>query len=267
MNCKDFHTEVEDGVRGASLSASADTHAADCPPCDKFGKEYFELQEWMAVCRKITAPKDFQFGVQRKIATAQSINAGEWVRRSLRFIVPASAAAAVLALGINFSYQNKTEIVQAGTVISNKADKIEAVPLEVVPQISEIASGPVDPAKTTTAPDANKATNNVKQALPKQNQDSEKVGGSLDQGATNKSKTDLPVGLSLPKSGAESLSSTLRSLLNLGAVTNLQMQVVQVRAGSAAAAAGIKVGDVVENFNGKTLSINRAGQNITLTVK
>src|SRR5262245_27029502 len=107
MNCKDFHIEVEAGLRDTRLSTSAEEHAAQCPPCYEFNQKHIEFREWLEVCRKVTAPKDFQFGVQRKINQAGAAHSHDRLWRSLRYVVPSTALAAVLVLAGSFFLNNQ----------------------------------------------------------------------------------------------------------------------------------------------------------------
>lgn len=273
MNCKEFHHEVEAGLRDTRLSASAQHHAADCPPCHEFNNEHIEFREWMTVCEKITAPKDFQFGVQRKIANASSAHTNDGIWRSLRYIVPSAGMAAVLALGISYTYNYQNVDSTGATAAmanSQQASDKPAAPV-VIPvdntatqqQNTVVVQAPVENEKP--AANVTEAEKTVKEALPK---NQEKItGGSIESTVKDKGDAKLPEGIHVPASGAESRSKMLMSLPKLGMTASTDLKVNRVIAGSAAERAGIQVGDQIVSVNGSTVTVNRGGQTMTFTLK
>lgn len=273
MNCKEFHTEVEAGLKDTRLSASAQQHAADCPPCHEFNNEHVEFREWLTVCQKITAPKDFQFGVQRKIANTGSANSQDRIWRGLRYIVPSAGMAAVLALGISYgvNYQN-VDGSQIATSISNTsqfAPKDSAVPapsadqqqaLVSIANVEKIETPPAtDNDKTMAASNAAKPENNSRAAVPKENQKLD--GGSIESGVKDSKESKLPEGIKLPTDAASNLSNTLVSAARLGVIAGTDRRVNRVT--GAAEKAGVQIGDIVESVSGNTVTVSRGGQKMT----
>ncbi|HEV7643968.1 MAG TPA: hypothetical protein VGO50_08520 [Pyrinomonadaceae bacterium] len=265
MKCKDFRIEVEEGLKGESLSIVAQDHAAGCRPCREFNLKHIEFREWLTVCRKVTAPKDFQFGVQRKIASTGASHTHGWAWNGLKYIVPTAALVVIAVLAWNFvATQNGQRMITPTTAAINaevppiKDAAKDAVPVQPAPQ-QDAAQQPSD---QQLASGVNKAvTNSSRVTVPKENVG---PGGSLVQSAANVPSSRVPQGLHVPGSDPASLSAMLISLSEAGIVANRDMKVISLKAN---APAGVKVGDVVENFDGNVVTINRNGQTIKITLK
>jgi hypothetical protein len=278
MKCKDFHIEVEEGLKGESLSIAAQDHSASCHPCREFNQKHVEFREWLMVCEKITAPKDFQFGVQRKIAVAGGAHSHHWTWNRLGYIVPSTALAAALVLGGSyfFNSQNVTGNPSAASIAEPENRSSAAASDAPVPPDNPAMAQSNNPAeapkqgdeKIALAVNVNKQDTGVRIAVPKENPDSEKGLGSLDQGATNVAPPELPKGINLPPNNQANRSKTLINLSALGAkATVADMRVSQISENSPAARAGVKVGDVVESLNGNVLTIRRGGQTMQIVIK
>jgi len=260
MKCKDFHIEVEEGLKGESLSIAAQDHAASCHPCREFNQKHVEFREWLMVCEKITAPKNFAFGVQRKIASSSASHSHKWAWSRLRYIVPSTAAMLVLALAGSYMLSpqntpdNRSAAIIAESESRSTADNPAQVPVEV-------------PAQQTGAPDNAVAAANTKQNknAPLATQRKEPEGGSIDSGVNPVPSPGLPQGLNLSQK-----SSIQTKLVRLGVITatdNGGIKVILVKENSGAAGAGVKVGDVVESLNRNVLSVKRGGQTIQIVIK
>lgn len=272
MNCKEFHIEVEAGLKDTRLSASAEEHAAACAPCHEFNQKHIEFREWLTVCRKITAPKDFQFGVQRKIASAGSTHSHDWLWRGLRYIVPAAALATVLILGISYlnNYRNAPNEKGSAALVNSQAQAPapnvvdNSQPANITIAQSDNFQKPEN-EKTASGVNTNKQDSNSRIAIPK---DDNSGGGSLD---THRDFGVKPV--AEPKTPAGISSQTNKSnvqitLQNLGVITGTENGATKVTyVKPAAARAGIKVGDVIQSVSGNTVIVNRDGQPVQITLK
>lgn len=287
MNCKDFHIEVEAGLRDTRLSVSAEEHAAGCPPCHEFNQKHIEFREWMAVCQTITAPKDFQFGVQRKIASSSSSHSHDWIWRGLRYIVPSSAAVAVLVLAISYNFNNQnvqnspnspssTSAAMANSDAGNSLAAKESNPATennpgtqtgtLTGNVTEEQPKPEN-EKLAVNP-ANKQENNSRAVTPGGGTLDSKGGGSVTQSVGDSAAPELPKGLHLPTDKAAGQSSVQITLQNLGVITGSDNGVMKVTlVTNKAAGTGVKIGDVVENLSGNTLTVKRGDQILQITLK
>lgn len=265
MKCKDFRSEIEEGSRGDSLSIAAQDHSAACRPCHEFNQKHVELREWMAVCRKVTAPKDFQFGVQRRIANAGAGHAHGWAWNRLRYIVPTAALAAVAALSWSYistlpSQQTGNPPAVAAMTNSNVSPDQNAAP-------AVITEAPAVSPDQQLASASNKQENNARINAPKESA-VENGGGSLTQGAGNVAESKKPSGIQ-PHDGsgdpARLLRNTLQALQQLGVITNLEKKVTKVT--GRAVGSGVEIDDVVESLNGNILTVRRGNQTIQITIK
>ncbi len=271
MKCKDFRIEVEEGLKGESLSIIAQDHAAGCAPCHEFNQKHVEFREWLMVCEKITAPKDFQFGVQRKIAGGQYAHSHGWAWSRLQYIVPSAGLAAVLVLvgSYLFNYQNvstdpagPTAYVAESENRNPETAKDEAVPSTVVvqPENSSETQKPGD-EKTLAAANVNKQNKNAPAAIQK-----EGPGGSLDSTVKEVKDPKTPKGINLAQEGP-----VQSRLLQLGVITGRDssglIKVSGFTKKSSAAGSGVKVGDTVEGLNGNVLTVKRGGQALQITIQ
>jgi hypothetical protein len=265
MKCKDFRSEIEEGSRGDSLSIAAQDHGAVCRPCHEFNQKHVELREWMAVCRKVTAPKDFQFGVQRRIANAGAGHAHGWAWNRLRYIVPTAALAAVAAL--SWSYISTLPSQQTGNPQTFAAmTNSNVTPNQTAPP-AVITEAPVVSPDQQLASGSNKQENNARINAPKESA-TEKGGGSLTQGAGNVAESKKPSGIEVRSGGDPAklgLRNTLQALQQLGVITNLEKKVIKVT--GSAVGSGIELDDVVESLNGNVLTVRRGNQTIQITIK
>jgi hypothetical protein len=279
MNCKDFHIEVEAGLRDTRLSVSAEEHAAGCPPCHEFNQKHVEFREWMAVCQTITAPKDFQFGVQRKIASSSSSHSHDWIWRGLRYIVPSSAAVAVLVLAISYTFNNQnvqTSPTSTSAAMAN-SDAGNSLAAKETNPAPENNSGTITGNVTEEQPKpeneklavnpANKQENNSRAVTPGGGTLDSKGGGSVTQGVANSAPSKLPKGLYIPENERANRSTTLLALSDLGVVSSVDLKVLRLKSGSAAARSDLKVGDQIESVNGNILTVNRDGLILQITLK
>lgn len=270
MKCKDFRIEVEEGLKGESLSIVAQDHAAGCRPCREFNQKHIEFREWLTVCRKVTAPKDFGFGVQRKIAGTGASHTHGWAWNGLKFIVPTAALIVVAVLGWNlFSTTQPGQQTPGSTAAAINAE---------VPPIKDAAKDTA-PLQTVSQPDivqpqfeqqlataGNKAVNgNGRLTVPRNVEPDKDGGGSLDSAGKQEDESKTPDGIFLTK---ENLAKTLSTLRDIGALTDVHsMRITQVEAGSRAEGAGIKVDDIVQGLTGNILTITRNGKTIRITLK
>lgn len=264
MKCKDFRIEVEDGLKGDSLSIAGQSHTADCRPCHEFYQKHIELREWLMVCEQITAPKDFQFGVQRKIAGGHYAHSHGWAWSRLRYIVPSTALAAVLVLAGNyfFNYQKVTTGPAAIIAESDRNPDTAKSENNIAIAPSENSSEAQKPGedKTLLAANTNKQDKNLPPAVQK-----EGPGGSLDSGVKDPPPPAMPKGFELPRKG-----SVQSQLLELGVMTgwdNGLIKVTVVKANSAGARAGVKVGDNVDSWNGNVLTVKRGDRTMQITLR
>lgn len=264
MKCKDFRIEVEDGLKSESLSIAGQSHAADCRPCREFHQKHVEFREWLTVCEKITAPKDFQFGVQRKIAGGNYAHSHGWAWSRLKYIVPATALTAILVLAGFYAFNNGTAANQGRGVATiapenrnpntAKDENVQA-PVVVQPEIQK----PGD-EKIAAAVNTNKQDKNLPPAVQK-----EGPGGSVDSTLKDVKDPETPKGFDLTRKG-----SVQSQLLQLGVITgwdNGLIKITLVKANSAGARAGVKVGDNVDSWNGNVLTVKRGDRAMQFTLK
>jgi hypothetical protein len=272
MNCKEFHIEVEAGLKDTRLSASAREHAAACPPCHEFNQKHIEFREWLTVCQKVTAPKDFGFGVQRKIANAGSTHSHDWLWRGLRYIAPAAALATVLILGISYmnNYRNAPNEKGSAALTDSQAQAPapsvadNAQPANSTTAQSDNSQKPEN-EKLASGTNTNKQDDNSRIAVPK---DDNSGGGSLDThrdfGVKPVAEPKTPAGIS----SQTNKSNIQISLQNLGVITGTENGATKVTyVKLAAARAGIKVGDLIQSVSGNTVTVNRNGLTVQITLK
>jgi hypothetical protein len=273
MMCKDFHTLVEEGLKGDSLSIAAQEHVAGCRPCREFNHKHVELREWLAVCEQITAPKDFQFGVQRKIANSRASHTHGGLLQSLKYIVPVAGMAAILMLFFSYSLNNN-QVKPSGdtaTAAVNSAIRPQETGNSATQTVGPAAQQPAANQDVASTQGANKVDNSSPAKGPDkvapQKEASNSPGGSSTLNETlavKQAPSALPPGIKLPKSEAERLSETMTSLRQAGIVTNTKLAVIKIM--PAAAGTGVKEGDVVESFSGNTVTVNRGGQTVQLSI-
>ncbi len=281
MNCKDFKTRVEEGLKGDSLPIAAQNHAAACRPCREFNQKHVEFREWLTVCEKINAPKDFGFGVQRKIASSGAVHSNDWLWQGLRYIVPSAAAIAVLVLAIGYFSTNsglpegKGVAVIANSEIGNPAAKDNTGPGSSESSIAAQTGQPENvtesakPENEKLAANTNTNRQDNKARVPSGGGmlDS-KNGGSFELAVNDSKPSKYPKGLHVGPSGPASLSETLFSLSsNFGILAGVNLRVNGFKPNSPAERSGVKIGDVVESVNGTTLTVKRDGQTLTIDLK
>ncbi len=267
MKCKDFRIEVEEGLKGESLSIVAQDHATGCRPCREFNQKHIEFREWLTVCRKVTAPKDFGFGVQRKIANTGASHTHGWAWNGLKFIVPTAALIVVAVLGWNLFSTTQTGQQSPGSTAAAINAEVPAVkdtaPVQTVPQPDAAQPQP----EQQLAAAVNKAENNSSRTtVPKENIG---PGGSRTEAAPGVPSPKTPDGIYVPENSPAGLSKTLTTLRDdFGAVTGVTDRKVKVvRKNSVAARSGIKAGDVVQGLNGNVVTIVRDGKTLEITLK
>lgn len=267
MKCKDFRIEVEEGLKGESLSIIAQDHAAGCGPCHEFNQKHVEFREWLMVCEKITAPKDFQFGVQRKIAGGQYAHSHGWAWSRLKYIVPSAAMAAVLVLvgSYLFNYRNVTTDPAGPTAYVAESENRNSTAVKSeetqIPENPAVAQEPAE-EKIATAANTNKQDKNAPPAVQKEDH----KGGSVDYGVKDVKQPKTPKGINLAQEGP-----IQSRLLQLGVITERDsgglIKVSGFTKKSAAAGSGVKKGDVVESLNGNVLTVKRGGQALQITIQ
>jgi hypothetical protein len=270
MKCKDFRIEVEEGLKGDSLSIAAQDHAGGCRPCREFNQKHVEFREWLTVCQKITAPKNFQFGVQRKIGDAKSVHAHGWAWERLRYIVPATALTAVLVM-VGLYAINSGTFSNSGPGVAVLDTNVNRTSTEEARVPEKNTSAPVEPVKEEIA----SSTNTNKQENPRVESpkggtlDSQSTRRNIDQAAPGVDKPKTPAGIN-PNGSSPSAdrSKTLLAMQGFGAVTGVvDMKVKAVKGDSPAGRSGIKVGDIVESVNGTAVTVKRGGQTLQITVQ
>jgi hypothetical protein len=267
MKCKDFRIEVEEGLKGDSLSIVAQDHAAGCRPCHEFNQKHIEFREWLTVCRKVTAPKDFGFGVQRKIANSGASHTHGWAWDRMRYIVPTTALAAVMVLVGSYVLFNNRNLPddQVKAAISNSE------------HVTDQAAQPANPVAVQGGPESVKQPGeekiasvinsnkqeNSKIAPPKNETLDPEASRHLDSAAPGV-EAKYPEGINPAKNDPAKLSNLLMALSAKGIVVNLNMKVIGLKAN---APAGVQVEDVVESFNGKVVTVRRGRQTLQIALK
>jgi hypothetical protein len=258
MKCKDFRIEAEEGLKGESLSIAAQDHVAGCRPCREFNQKHLELREWISVCETITAPKDFQFGVQRKIANAGAVHTHSWAWNGLKYIVPTAALVLLTVLTWNFfsstAQQTGTPLAVMNAEAPPLKDNAAPQPETVTPQIEQQLATAVNKAENT----------NARVAVPKENPETGNGGGSVVLSASNIPDSVKPQGLHVAPNQRAVQSDLHNSLLVHGIVTDLGMKVIKLTPN---APAGIQVDDVVKGFSGNTITVIRNEQTIQVSLK
>jgi hypothetical protein len=269
MKCKDFRIEVEEGLKGDSLSIVAQDHAAGCRPCREFNQKHIEFREWLTVCRKVTAPKDFGFGVQRKIADAGASHTHGWAWDRLRYIVPTTALAAVMVLVGSYALFNNRNLPddQVKAAISNTervADQAAQPGNSIPVQGDPGAVKQPGEEKIASVANSNKQENSKVAPQKDGTLDSEGIPGRHLDLAANSEGAKYPEGINPAKNDPAKLSNLLMALSAEGIVVNLDMKVISLKAN---APAGVQVRDVVESLNGKIVTVRRGRQTLQIALK
>lgn len=277
MNCKDFKTKVEEGLKGDSLSIAAQDHAAACRPCREFNQKHVEFREWLMVCEKINAPKDFGFGVQRKIASSSAVHTHDWLWQGLRYIVPSAAAIAVLVLVIGYLSTNNAIPENKGVAAISNSEIGNPAAKDNIGAPNDVASQTPQPESVTESAkpeneklavgntNTNRQDNKARVPSGGGTLDSKGGGGSLAQGVNDSKPAQLPEGIHLPSSTLLNQSNIQTALLHLGVITATEKGVVKVTfVKPNASRAGVIVGDVIESLSRNVLTVKRGGQTLTI---
>lgn len=290
MNCREFNIEFEET---RLLSETAALHKRDCPNCAKLHTEQTRVWQMIDALPHVEAPKDFNFRLQAKIANAnpRSFQPAWWT--SLRYVAPVFTLALILTLvfaGQNFFVS--TPDVAENNVANPVIEQVQAGS----PPIDERINNFTAPEPQITPETARKAENNLpksaekeqvilasrkpeKSAVPRTKfvKNKEVKAGSLDTALTVPKNNYFPNGVS-PNSNTEQSqnvqnSTTItpaQSLSELGISTEMKegkREVVSIRKGSVAELSGVKVGDVIQNFNGKKFTIIRGEETIEINLR
>ncbi len=282
MNCRDFQNEF--GER-AGLSDAATLHFKDCADCEKLHREQSQIWQMIESLPEVAAPADFNYKFRARVATAKASDFRPAWWKSLRYVVPIFAA--VLVLTMVFASQNFfVSTPQPDQILVEKTDDSPNLindDVQAKPPSQEVASADANyenanfnastnelnstpKIEQTSAPTviADSRNTGKKDITPKKVDDS--GGGVKDFGVDTAPPPILPSGFPTMENkrntnSNEMMSSNgqnVESLLSfLGVETtaeNGKLRVTSVKSGSIPARSGLKIGDIIETIDGKSVS-------------
>lgn len=228
------------------------------------------VSKLLASLERVEAPGDFDFCVKARIAGRRSAKKPSWIPAFVKVAVPAGVLIAGGYFGFNALYlSNQTPQATSPTTASiapqaAPATQIAAENIETKPSpVSVAREGTKQPGTVakTGAPLVDKAV--PRTATPSRTAD----GSHLDEAVRHPhvfSEKNANQNMSVPKTtGFLSLPQIGVSTINDGKTVT----VGSVRAGSIAERSGMKVGDVIEANDGKTIRVRRDGKSLQLDLK
>ncbi len=278
MNCREFTNEFEE--RNA-LTHKATLHLNDCPDCQKMSSRQTYVWQMIDALEQVNAPNDFDFRVKARIANARPTDFQPRFLPALRYVL--SAGIIVLLVGFvafNSSYFSNNQTAEQAKIIPPTAiaeNNFSPRPSEESQDVAKTTQPFNDEKPSISNLPANteppkfrkekeyttvKLPLNQPSQIPKTRVKEDLSGSRV---STFKSATVItPENLS-PNQKIERMPNSENSILIsieqieqfLGIETILEngnRKVKSVRENSSAARSGVKVGDVIEELNGKKLS-------------
>jgi hypothetical protein len=287
MNCRDFLNEFED--RNA-LSETATLHLNSCADCKKINGVQTRVWQIIEGFEQVAAPKDFDFRVKARIANAKASDFQPTLFPVLRYVLGLSVVGLVLAFvvfnGI-YSLDDKTVPQVAEKNVQTPIQKVnplsEPSPNE---QIAHVIDSPTSEDKKSVANNlsvkpqqignkkeaktfSNKnqliAVKSPKMPRVKSSENDDKNGISSQVTLLRQATSIFPKGIPNPNRKVENSSNfrqssslTPEQILNEFGIEisakNGNRQVKTVKPNSVGERSGVKVGDVIEEIDGKKLS-------------
>jgi hypothetical protein len=288
MNCRDFINEFED--RNA-LSEAATLHLSGCADCRKING--VQTRVWQIIDRfePVAAPKDFDFRVKARIANAKPSDFQPRFVTVLRYVLPLSVTGLILAFVVFngfYSFSNETVPQVAGTNFqpaiqkdnpttdtSQKEQFASVTDLQIPKEGESVAEDVNTKPQQVVNKKQSKTFSNKNQliAVKSTKIPSVKLPGNNEKNDSTSVVTSLrtatppllPKGFSNPTQTVEnpsnfplsSLVTAEQILAELGIEIlseNGKRKVKTIKPNSVAGRSDIKVGDLVEEIDGKKLS-------------
>ena len=218
---------------------------------------------------RVEAPGDFDFRVRARIAASRPAEKhASWLPASVRYAVPLALVLAIGGyVGFNAIYLTETPMVPVvaetqaeSSPISQPETASSAAPAAEKVVAERVETKPTETVEKASVKDADKG-------IPAVNRKPERpTGGSFDSAVRSPTTIDPAANVG----PAEAPAAGIGSLGSVGISTapaNPGSRVVSVAAGSAAQAAGVRVGDIIESYSGRTLRIRRDGVIMRIVLK
>lgn len=283
MNCRDFLNEFEERK---ALTETAMLHLNDCAGCKKVNDEQTRVWQMIETLPTVDAPKDFDFRLKARIASAKPADFQPRFSPALRYVLPLSLAVFVFAFVIfnSVSLTNNTTVPQVAE--SFAPPQIEKQTEPIKSPFQETSATSVSKSETsgesvtnfstqTESPRPTRLIRNEKQfiavkserALPVvRRKDSVKTdfGASRDSASTSarvivrkNNNYDKTVKTVAPNLENQNSTATEQMLSQIGVETvseNGNRKVKSLKQNGIAERSGVKVGDVIEAIDGKKLT-------------
>jgi len=291
MNCREFLVEFEE--RNV-LTKTAALHLNDCPGCKKMSGEQTRVWQMIDGLNEVNAPKDFDFRVKARIANARPSDFQPNFFPVLRYVLPLGIIVLLAGfIALNSTYFSDASAGGQMATVTNTTTAPTSVTEEKtltnsVPESMAVAAPINNQALPVERPEQSKLATDKKPLEIKRetkfvavkspgSQPSEPLktplkdkfeGSRTFEGSTTRTFRSAPVFTPkdfspnqkveiAPDSENKSPFSIeqIGSLLGIEIVTeNGKRKVKSVVKNSSAARSGVKVGDVIEELNGKKLS-------------
>jgi membrane-associated protease RseP (regulator of RpoE activity) len=274
MNCREFLNEFEE--RGA-LTEAATVHLNDCPGCKKTSSVQMRIWEMIDGLTHIDPPNDFDFRVKARIANARP---SEFQPSSssflpvLRYVLPLGVIilfAGLFAFNTLYFSNNQTADVQqkpaAESVISNPLIASEQQQQSFTGEsiIPNTSVANAQPAPVKKQPDYLARKEPVKLPEKPFKEKLKKVSDGSRESLVTPPVSFFPEGFDPTKkidSAAPNIETTATmSIEEIGKVIGIEIafengkrRVKSVTSKSLAERSGIRVGDVIDELNGRKLS-------------
>lgn len=277
MNCREFLNEFEER---AALTQSATLHLNDCPDCRKTSGNQSRVWQMIDELHQVGAPNNFDFRVKARIANARPSDFQRSFLPALRYILPLSFV--VLLLGVFIfkatDFSGSSTAPQIAESVNKTVITEESLPAATSPTSSVAFGEPKDQSAPAAFPTANAKQPKISQntrtlearlksdpqiKTPKANIEKDSGGGNHVIGFTNP-KIFLPKDINpaqpseLPpnlKNAKTSGDEQVLSYIGIETVVeNSKRTVKSVTKNSIAERSGVKVGDVIEQLDGRKIS-------------
>ena len=293
MNCRDFLTEFEERK---PLTEAAMLHLNKCAGCKKVSNQQTRVWQVCEALETVDVPKDFNFRVKARIASAKQADFQPRFLPALRYVLPLS----LVVLVFGFMVINGIYLVDDSSISqvaqTSQQPFVEKENPPVISQVAPIETGDgseteIDKnliadssVQSASRRDAKLPVNNkqfiaVKSKTPssafrKDDENTEPVRSRISSSTSSKVITPKNVDLnktmeSAPVLENKSSLTTAEILSQLGMETvseNGRLRVKSTTQNGIAARSGIKVGDIIEAIDGTKLT-NEPLHNKIIAVK
>lgn len=273
MNCREFLNEFEERV---ALSEAATLHVKDCAGCKKSSAVQARIWEMIDGLNPVGAPKDFDFRVKARIANGRP--AEDFQPRFLpilRYVLPLSVIVlfvGLIAFNTLYFSNNPGDATLAGiqqnpsldSLTGNKAAAVEPQSFndsQPSANTSEVNASPLNIKKRPELLAIKTPQKEQEKIIPNKGK---KVEGGSRVTAVTKAFILNPTGVSpdetkeLPPVNNTTAAISIEQIAEFMGIEmvyeNGKRKVKSVTSNSPADRAGVKVGDVIEELNGKKLS-------------